>query len=60
MYAGVFLLLSSMGIMKAEKGYTEELPLPHVQLAAPQQAKSTITGTIVDQTGEPIIGANVI
>lgn len=32
----------------------------HVSLASVQQARKTIRGTVVDNTGLPVIGANVI
>ena len=34
--------------------------MDHVSLASVQQARRTISGTVIDNTGLPVIGANVI
>ncbi|MDR1456106.1 MAG: TonB-dependent receptor [Tannerella sp.] len=48
-----FLLAAGTGITNARDGSPAETP-------EPQQAKSRITGTVVDRTGEPVIGANIV
>ncbi len=58
--AGVFLLFTSVGWASADSKVNGFDPRENVFVDMPQQAKNTITGTIVDQTGEPIIGANVV
>jgi TonB-linked SusC/RagA family outer membrane protein len=53
MTLSVFLLLMGTGIASARSGDSQET-------LEPAQSKTHITGTVVDQTGEPIIGANVV
>jgi TonB-linked SusC/RagA family outer membrane protein len=53
MMLSVCLLTAGTGMMNAGSGYLPET-------AEPQQTKTRITGTVVDQAGEPVIGANVI
>ncbi|MDR1455426.1 MAG: SusC/RagA family TonB-linked outer membrane protein [Tannerella sp.] len=49
----VFLLMAGTGMMNASDGNPPETD-------EPQQAKTRITGTVVDRTGEPVIGANIV
>jgi TonB-linked SusC/RagA family outer membrane protein len=46
-------LIAGTVMMNARSGDSSETP-------EPQQSRTRITGTVVDQTGEPIIGANVL
>jgi TonB-linked SusC/RagA family outer membrane protein len=52
MTLSVFLLLMGAGIASARSGDSQET-------LETQQSKVRITGTVVDQTGAPVIGANV-
>ncbi|MDR0697976.1 MAG: TonB-dependent receptor, partial [Tannerella sp.] len=52
MTLSVFLLMTGMTAASARDGDSQET-------LEPQQSKTRITGTVVDQTGEPVIGANV-
>ncbi|MDR1454039.1 MAG: SusC/RagA family TonB-linked outer membrane protein [Tannerella sp.] len=49
----VCLLMAGTGLTNARDGHSAETP-------EPQQAKSRITGTVVDRAGEPVIGANIV
>jgi TonB-linked SusC/RagA family outer membrane protein len=53
MTLSAFLLMMGIGTASARDGYSQES-------LEPQQSKTGITGTVVDQTGEPVIGANVV
>jgi hypothetical protein len=48
-----FLLMTGIGTASARDGYSQESP-------EPAQSKTRITGTVVDRTGEPVIGANIV
>ncbi|MDR2765094.1 MAG: TonB-dependent receptor [Tannerella sp.] len=48
-----FFLIAGAGIMSARGSYSQATP-------EPEQAKTRVTGTVVDQSGEPVIGANVM
>jgi TonB-linked SusC/RagA family outer membrane protein len=49
-----FLLLTGIGTANARGSDSQATP------EAQQQTKIRITGTVVDQTGEPIVGANIV
>jgi hypothetical protein len=53
MTLSVILLMMGTGIASAHSGDSQET-------FEPAQSKTRITGTVVDQTGEPVIGANVV
>ncbi|MDR1601159.1 MAG: TonB-dependent receptor plug domain-containing protein, partial [Tannerella sp.] len=53
MMLSAFLLLTGTGMAGARDGYSSET-------ADPAQSKIRITGTVVDQAGEPVIGANIL
>ncbi|MDR0758370.1 MAG: TonB-dependent receptor, partial [Tannerella sp.] len=53
MTLSAFLLLMGIGTVNARGGDSSGTP----EL---QQNKTRITGTVVDQTGEPVIGANIV
>ncbi|MDR0698674.1 MAG: TonB-dependent receptor [Tannerella sp.] len=53
MTLSAFLLLMGIGTASARSGDSQET-------SELQQSKTQITGTIVDQTGEPVVGANVV
>jgi TonB-linked SusC/RagA family outer membrane protein len=53
MTLSAFLLMMGIWTANARDGYSKESP-------EPQQDKVRITGTVVDQTGEPVIGANIV
>ena len=46
-------------LFSAPSVFAETMKASEVSLAAVQQTKK-ITGTVVDNTGEPVIGANVV
>jgi hypothetical protein len=52
MLSGLFLVAGTV-MMNARGGYSQET-------LEPQQDRVSITGTVVDETGEPVIGANVM
>jgi TonB-linked SusC/RagA family outer membrane protein len=52
MTLSAFLLMTGVWTANARDGYSQES-------LEPQQSKIRITGTVVDQTGEPVIGANI-
>ena len=49
-----FILVTGAGMANAATDY------PSPETTESQQSKIRITGTVVDQTGEPVIGANII
>jgi TonB-linked SusC/RagA family outer membrane protein len=53
MTLSAFLLITGFGTASARGGDSQES-------SELQQSKIRITGTVVDQTGEPVIGANVV
>jgi TonB-linked SusC/RagA family outer membrane protein len=53
MTLSVLLLIMGIGTVSARGSYSQESP-------EPAQSKTRITGTVVDPTGESIIGANVV
>jgi TonB-linked SusC/RagA family outer membrane protein len=53
MMLSAFLLMMGAGTVSARSGYPSET-------LEPQQSKILVTGTVVDQTGEPVIGANIV
>lgn len=57
MFLGATMLLTSVGLVSANPGI--EIPASDVLVAAPQQAKKKVSGTVEDALG-PIAGANVV
>ncbi|MDR1675473.1 MAG: carboxypeptidase-like regulatory domain-containing protein, partial [Tannerella sp.] len=53
MILSVLLLIAGTGMTFARDGYLPET-------GEREQTKIRITGTVVDQTGEPVIGANIV
>ncbi|MDR1601985.1 MAG: carboxypeptidase-like regulatory domain-containing protein, partial [Tannerella sp.] len=53
MMLSAFLLMTGIGTASARGGDSQESP-------EPAQSKTRITGTVIDRTGEPVIGANVV
>jgi TonB-linked SusC/RagA family outer membrane protein len=53
MTLSAFLLITGIGIASARDGDSQES-------LESQQSKTRITGTVVDRTGEPVIGANIV
>jgi TonB-linked SusC/RagA family outer membrane protein len=53
MTLSAFLLITGLGTAGARGGNSSET-------LEPAQSKTRITGTVVDQTGEPVIGANIV
>ncbi|MDR1223076.1 MAG: carboxypeptidase-like regulatory domain-containing protein [Tannerella sp.] len=53
MTLSAFLLITGLGTVSARGGDSQES-------SELQQSKARITGTVVDRTGEPVIGANVV
>lgn len=58
MFIGANLFLASMGLTQASPAAIDHLDV--ASSAVYQQSKTAIKGTIVDQAGIPIIGANVV
>ena len=60
-FIGSTLFLASVGIAQAVPASAGNNLIPTARLTkVSQQAEKTITGTVVDQKGETIIGANVV
>ena len=57
--AGVLILLS-FAVYAQENTVTGKEKTPSFVASSVNQDKKTVTGTIVDQNGEPIIGASVV
>lgn len=57
MVLGASLALIASGSVWATNGNS---PSPHADMIQSIMQQKTIKGTVVDETGEPIIGANVV